>query len=74
MAKIDEHREYIGTVIENMDPDRAGRCKVKVAEFMEGLDENFIPWATPGMGGTFIWRCKVSPELIKALIAERSHL
>ncbi len=53
MAKIDEHREYIGTVIENMDPDRAGRCKVKVAEFMEGLDENFIPWATPGMGGTF---------------------
>ena len=53
MPKIDEHREYVGTVIENMDPDRAGRCKVKVAKFMDGLDENFIPWATPGMGGTF---------------------
>ena len=24
MAKIDEHREYVGTVIENLDPDRAG--------------------------------------------------
>lgn len=53
MGKIDEHTEYIGTVIENMDPDCAARCKVKVAEVMEGLDDNFIPWATPGMGGTF---------------------
>ena len=53
MAKIDENREYVGTVIENMDPDRAGRCKIKVAKLMEGLDEDYIPWATPGMGGTF---------------------
>jgi hypothetical protein len=53
MSKIDEHREYIGTVIDNLDPNCAGRCKVKVAEVMAGVDENFIPWATPGMGGTF---------------------
>lgn len=53
MANIDQHREYIGTIIDNKDPNCGGRCKVKVAEIMDGLDENFIPWATPGMGGTF---------------------
>lgn len=53
MAAIDPHREYIGTVIDNKDPNCAARCKVKVAEIMDGLDENFIPWANPGMSGTF---------------------
>ena len=53
MAKIDEHKEYIGTVIDNEDPNHAGRCKIKVAKIMDGMDENLIPWATPGSTNYF---------------------
>lgn len=53
MAEIDKNAEYIGTVIDNNDPNTAGRCKVKVAKIMDGWDENLIPWATPGTTGVF---------------------
>lgn len=46
--KIQSDREYIGTIIENDDPNHAGRCQVFVSDIMEGMDEKLIPWATPG--------------------------
>lgn len=51
--KIESNREYIGEVRENLDPNNAGRCQVFVADIMEGMDENLIPWATPG--NTFVY-------------------
>lgn len=53
MAKLDEHQEYVGEVIDNNDPNCAGRCKIKVKEVMDGMDDALIPWASPSASGIF---------------------
>lgn len=45
--KLDPEKDYLGTVIENKDPNCAGRCKVRVFKLMDGMDDSFIPWASP---------------------------
>lgn len=53
MSKIISGKEYLGTVIENDDPNKAGRCKIRVMKIMDGFDDAHIPWATPGASTTF---------------------
>ncbi len=50
---IDPNREYLGKVIDNKDPNCAGRCKVKVYGVLDEMDENYIPWAMPRTSGMF---------------------
>lgn len=45
---------YRGIVVDNDDPSKAGRVKVRVMPMFEGVDEASLPWAImadPGMGG-----------------------
>ncbi|BAV39288.1 phage-related baseplate assembly [Tenacibaculum phage pT24] len=38
---------YFGTVIDNDDPKKIGRVKVRVNGFYDNVDESIIPWAIP---------------------------
>jgi hypothetical protein len=38
---------WLGTVVDNKDPDNFGKCKVKVFGKFDLLDNESIPWATP---------------------------
>lgn len=38
---------WLGEVIDNVDPLKMGRCKVKVLGKYDNLPEDAIPWATP---------------------------
>jgi hypothetical protein len=38
---------WLGTVVDNKDPDNFGKCKVKVFGKFDLLDDESIPWATP---------------------------
>lgn len=46
---------WIGEVVDNNDPKKLGRVKIKIAGFLEG-DASSLPWAIPenptGFGGT----------------------
>lgn len=60
---------YIGKVVDNRDPKKLGRCKVRVYEiFDDNIPDSDLPWAVPDFGfigstkGSFI----VPPE--KALV------
>jgi hypothetical protein len=39
--------EFIGTVTNNSDPDKCGRCKVRVFNIMDEIPDDMLPWATP---------------------------
>jgi hypothetical protein len=38
---------FLGVVVDNKDPKRIGRCKIKVFQVFDKLDSPDIPWATP---------------------------
>jgi hypothetical protein len=40
-------KNYVGIVLDNKDPKRIGRCKVRVISFFDTLPVEDIPWATP---------------------------
>jgi len=40
-------RNYVGIVLDNKDPKRIGRCKVRVLSFFDNIPTQDIPWATP---------------------------
>lgn len=44
---LDFSKSYVGTVIDNKDPKRLGRCRVKVLDVYDNIRESDIPWATP---------------------------
>lgn len=45
---------YQGTVIDNDDPDKEGRVKIRCEEIMSGWQDSHLPWARPfsGSGGS----------------------
>lgn len=50
--KIDEEvkpiqETWVGKVIDNKDPDKIGRCKIRVQGYYEGIDNDDLPWALP---------------------------
>ena len=46
-TNLDFSKSYVGTVIDNNDPKRLGRCKVKVLDVYDNIRDEDIPWATP---------------------------
>lgn len=40
-------KDWIGEVVDNMDPSNLGRCRVKVFGKFDDLPDDSIPWATP---------------------------
>lgn len=44
---------YVGYVVDNKDPQKAGRCRVRVDHFMTGVEDDMLPWAKPSMSPTF---------------------
>lgn len=41
---------YTGEVMDNNDPDKFGRCKIKVFGLFDKVDTKDMPWATPDFG------------------------
>ena len=52
---VEPGKTYIGIVEDNKDPDRLGRCKVRVVDIHDGRDRDgkylmdtaSLPWAMP---------------------------
>jgi hypothetical protein len=40
---------YRGTVMDNVDPDKLGRIKVKIYPMLSGVETENLPWAVPAM-------------------------
>lgn len=38
---------YVGVVVDNADPEKLGRCKIKVFQVFDKLADEDIPWARP---------------------------
>lgn len=52
LNKIDEEVKpiegsWVGKVADNKDPDRIGRCKIRIQGYYEGIDDENLPWALP---------------------------
>jgi hypothetical protein len=50
---MERNTTYFGKVIINDDPERMGRCKVKVLGVFDELQDNDLPWAFPAYNSTF---------------------
>jgi len=47
---IDYFNKFVGKVVDNKDPDKLGRCKIRVfGLFSDKIDDTDLPWATPDM-------------------------
>lgn len=38
---------HFGTVVDNNDPGKQGRCKIRVRQVFDGLPDSDLPWAMP---------------------------
>ena len=45
--KVESGKTYLGVVVDNNDPDRQGRLKIKVMDIFEDVKDEDLPWATP---------------------------
>ena len=50
---MERNNTYFGKVIINDDPERMGRCKIKVLGVFDELLDNDLPWAFPAYNSTF---------------------
>ena len=41
---------WTGIVVNNNDPERLGRCQIRVIGFYESLNDDWLPWAIPDIG------------------------
>ena len=49
-STIDYYNNFIGKVVDNNDPDKLGRCKIRVyGLFGKEIPDSDLPWATPDM-------------------------
>lgn len=44
--------EYVGVVVYNKDPEKSGRCKVRVFNLLDDIADDLLPWASPKNPGT----------------------
>jgi hypothetical protein len=44
---VSSSKTYIGPVVDNNDPEKIGRVRVKVMDVFDGLKDEEIPWASP---------------------------
>lgn len=44
---LDLKKEYLGVVVEPNDPERLGRCKVRVIGVYDNMEDADLPWAFP---------------------------
>ena len=44
---IESGKTYIGIIVENKDPKKLGRCRIKVIDVFDDIPVEDIPWATP---------------------------
>ena len=47
------NQTYYGSIIINDDPERIGRCKVRVLGVFDELKDDDLPWAFPSYNTTF---------------------
>lgn len=52
ITKMDEdikpiENSWVGKVIDNKDPDKIGRCKIRIQGYYEGIEDDDLPWALP---------------------------
>ena len=52
------NQRYNGVVEDNNDPERIGRCKIRVMGLYDGIDVDHLPWALPDF--TFVGSVKGS--------------
>lgn len=55
--ELDLSKTFIGVVVDNSDPLRKGRCRVRVLNIFDDIPAGDIPWATPQKdlnGNTFL--------------------
>jgi hypothetical protein len=45
--KVEPGKTYIGVVVDNIDPDKQGRLKIKVLDVYEDMKDEDLPWASP---------------------------
>ena len=38
---------WTGLVVDNNDPEKLGRCRIRIIGFYEGINDAFLPWACP---------------------------
>ena len=50
---MERNHTYFGKVIINDDPERMGRCKIRVLGVFDELQDNDLPWAFPAYNTTF---------------------
>lgn len=50
---FNSNNTYLGEVVDINDPDREGRCKIRVFNLFDNLADEDLPWASPGNGKTF---------------------
>jgi hypothetical protein len=55
MPNPNELREriWLGPVVDNDDPERLGRCRIKVFSLFDDLEDDAIPWAFPVTNNMF---------------------
>lgn len=49
---INKDRIYVGTVVDNNDPDKLSRIKVQIAQVFDSIDNDLLPWAIPSINHT----------------------
>lgn len=46
-------REFLGQVVDNQDPEKIGRCKIKVFGLFDNLANEDLPWSNPKKAPVF---------------------
>ena len=46
-------RIWVGPVVDNNDPEKLGRCRIKVFSLFDDLEDSAVPWAFPVSNGMF---------------------
>lgn len=50
---MERNQTYFGKVVVNDDPERIGRCKIRILGVFDNILDNDLPWAFPAYNTTF---------------------
>lgn len=57
-------KDYVGTVEDNKDPEKIGRCRIRVHGLYDDIPVEDLPWATPAFSIPFgVKGCFIVPEV-----------